>query len=212
MKIFSIKNIEKGFTLIEMMAVLALLAILGTIFMNSGYQETKIRNALLTDSEDVSITIIDMQNRSSSFIRDNLLDTVGYGVFIDLSNPSKIETFYKTKDNNFTSNEVMNAQKPTNDLIFNGGNHISRICFNSDTNYCYNSIDTKMVLFFVKPKPYVNFATYDPNSDTYITEIPGTTESINQVCIEIAPSSSNNLRHIDVSYVGQVSSSYGPCK
>lgn len=212
MKITWRQNLEKGFTLIEMMAVLALLAILGTVFMNSGYQETKIRNALLTDSEDLSISIIDMQNRAASFIKGNVSDTIGYGVFIDLSNPSKIETFYKIQDANFDSNEVAGGQKPTSDLIFTNGNHISRICLNGSVDaYCYDSsASAKIALYFVKPKPYTFFSFF--NGTSYDNVVPGSTDFINHVCLEISPTSGVDYRHVDVYYIGQVSSSYGKCQ
>jgi prepilin-type N-terminal cleavage/methylation domain-containing protein len=206
------QNLEKGFTLIEMMAVLALLAILGTVFMNSGYQETKIRNALLTDSEDLSIGVVDMQNRAASFIKGNVSDTVGYGVFIDLDNPSKIETFYKIRDADFDLSEVAGGQKPTSDLIFTNGNHISRICLNSGTGYCYDSsTNAKIALYFVKPKPYTNFA-FSSDGLIYSYTVPSTFDSINHVCLEIAPASGTDYRHVDVYYIGQVSSSYGKCQ
>ena len=212
MKIIWRQNLEKGFTLIEMMVVIALIAILGGIFMNSGYQETKIRNALLTDSEDLSISTIDMQNRASSFIKGNISDVVGYGLFSDLSSPSKVETFYKTGDQNFNSSEVSGVQKPTGDFIFSNGNHISRICLNSGTSNCFNSSSgAKIVLYFLKPKPYTNFA-FSSDGLTYYSTLPNTSESISHVCFEIAPAAGTDFRHVDVYYIGQVSSSYGQCQ
>ncbi|MEI6352860.1 MAG: prepilin-type N-terminal cleavage/methylation domain-containing protein [Candidatus Nomurabacteria bacterium] len=206
MKLFSKNHEMGGFTLIEMMVVISILAVLGSIFMNSGYSQNKIRNALLTDSEDLSITVSDMQNRTSSFVMQNKVsDVVGYGVYIDTANASKIETFYKIKDSNFSSTEIASGrQTPDSDLILTEGNHIGRICLNG----CSTKTVSQAVIYFVKPKTYSNVSFNDGSG--YVSLFNNI--SINHTCLEIAPPSGTDLRHVDIYYIGQVSSGFGPCQ
>ena len=77
-------NLEKGFTLIEIMMVIALLAILSSIFLGSGYRQNQIRKSLLTGSIDLATVLQDMQSRAASFVLGNdNVNNVGYGVFFD---------------------------------------------------------------------------------------------------------------------------------
>ena len=76
-------NLEKGFTLIEIMVVIALIAILSSIFFGSGYRKNQVRNSLLTDSIDLATTLQDMQSRAATFVLgNNVNNNVGYGVFL----------------------------------------------------------------------------------------------------------------------------------
>ncbi len=211
MKIISNKYDSKGFTLIEMMTVLALMAILGSIFMNSGYKRNQIRNSLLTDSEDLSITLSDMQNRTTSFVEglNPPQDLIGYGIFIDTSSPFKIETFYKTKNVEFGPDDISaDQQKPISDLILTAGNYIKRICLN---NSCERYLSEEIAIYFVKPKPYANFAIPSENV-SYISTVVDNGPQIENVCVEISSTQGEDLRHVDIFYIGQISSSYGPCQ
>lgn len=212
MKIIFNKYDLKGFTLIEMMTVLAVMAILGSIFLNSGYKKNQIRNSLLTDSEDLSITLSDMQNRTTSFVEglNPPKDLIGYGIFIDTLNPSKIETFYKTINTDLKSNEISSdKEKPVSDLVLTGGNYVKRICLNNNCEI----FPEKIAIYFVKPKPHTNFAI--PSTDgSYISTISSDQDSsqIDHACIEIISASGEDSRHVDIFYIGQISSSYGPCQ
>ena len=79
---FRIEKKIKGFTLIEIMVVLALIAILGSITIMSDYKTNKYKNSLLVDTEAVSIDIRDMQNRTSNFLQDTIVNNIGYGIFL----------------------------------------------------------------------------------------------------------------------------------
>lgn len=213
MKIYK-DNLKKGFTLIEIMVVIALFATLSAISLGSGYRQNQIRNSLLTDSVDLAISLQDMQTRSSSFISSNEnSNSVGYGLFFDSMDPGNIQSFYKS-EGQFSSVDVPNISvaKPDQDLILNYGNKVGKICLNGCSNF--NSNNTKLAIFFIKPKPYANFSVLDTNGVTYATTInaSGTNVQIVHACLEIDPTSGNEYRHVDIYKVGQISSAYGPCE
>lgn len=208
------KNFEKGFTLIEIMVVIALLATLSSIFLGSGYRENQIRKSLLTDSIDLATTLQDMQSRSATFILGNdNVNNVGYGVFFDNLSPEKIESFYKA-EGQFSSSDIPNSSipKPGEDLILNYGNKIGNICLNGCSTY--NSKTTKLAVFFVKPKSYANFSVLSSDGVTYTTTVnkAGVEVPIVHACLELTPTSGTDYRRIDIYKVGQISATYGQCQ
>ena len=207
-------NLEKGFTLIEIMVVIALLAILSSIFLGSGYRQNQIRKSLLTDSIDLATVLQDMQSRAASFVLGNdNVNNVGYGVFFDNLSSEKIESFYKAKGP-FSSLDIPNSSlpKPGEDLILNYGNKIGNICLNGCSTY--NSKNTKLAIFFVKPKSYANFSVLSDDGVTYTTTVTqgGVEVPIVHACLELNPTSGADYRHVDIYKVGQISSAYGQCE
>lgn len=206
-----IRSNLKGFTLVEIMVVLSIIIILGGITISGDYRTNKIRNSIMIDTESIATDIRDMQNRTASFVQNTSFNNVGYGVFFDIKNPLKTETFYKL-NGDFDITEVLNSNslKPTDDFILSEGNYIKRICLNG----CYNKIinpNGKLAIFFVKPKPYVNFS-YSDDGLTYYKNLYPIENAITHACVEIK--SQNNLftKRIDIYYIGQISYSYGSCE
>jgi prepilin-type N-terminal cleavage/methylation domain-containing protein len=208
-KIFFINKLEKGFTLVEILAVLSLIAILGGIMISSDYRSVQTRNSLLTDAEAVGQELRDMQNRTTSFVEVEGVSNVGYGVYFDLLNPVKVQSFYKMNANEFGSDEVpgSSAANPAEDLIFNVGDRINRICLNGN---CSNTT-SKLAIYYMKPRPYTHFARSD-DGISYSDKLANSGEIINHACIEIVPSSGVDIRRVDVYYIGQISFSYGACE
>lgn len=207
-------NFEKGFTLIEIMVVIALLAILSSIFLGSGYRQNQIRNSLLTDSVDLATTLQDMQSRAATFILGtNNSNNVGYGVFFDNLDSGRIESFYKS-EGQFSSSDIPNSSiaKPGQDLILNYGNKIGNICLNGCTTF--NSKNTKLAIFFVKPKSFANFSVLSNDGVTYTTTVTqaGVAVPIIHACLELDPTSGTEYRHVDIYKVGQISAAYGQCQ
>ncbi len=207
-------NFEKGFTLIEIMTVVALLAILSSIFLSSSYRKNQVRNSLLTDSVDLATSLQDMQSRAATFVTGNdNVNNVGYGIFFDNLDPGRIESFYKS-EGQFSSVDIPNASlpKPDQDIILNYGNKIATICLNGcDT---FKSQTTKLAIFFVKPKSYANFSVLSEDGVTYTTTVNQSDVDIpiTHACLELEPTDAVEYRHIDVFRVGQISAAYGPCQ
>lgn len=207
-------NLEKGFTLVEIMVATSLIAILSSIFFGSGYRQNQIRNSLLTDSVDLATTIQDMQSRAATFVLgENNANNVGYGVFFDSSDPGKIESFYKS-EGQFSANEIPNSSipKPEADIILNYGTTIGNICLNGCSTFSSNS--TKLAVFFVKPKSYANFSVLSTNGVTYTTTVlqGGIETPIVHACLDLVPTGGTEYRHIDIYKVGQISAAYGQCQ
>lgn len=208
---FELKKEIKGFTLIEIMVVLALIAILGSITIMSDYKTNKYKNSLLVDTEAVSIDIRDMQNRTSNFLQDTIVNNIGYGIFFDLNNRLRTETFFK-KEGDFDISELssVNSMKPIDDFIFNSNNSIKRICLNGcSTKELYPQ--GKLAIYFIKPRPYAYFS-YSDDGLTYYTNLYPSYNAINHACIEIFSEGISDVRRIDVYYIGQISFSYGNCE
>lgn len=208
---FELKKEIKGFTLIEIMVVLALIAILGSITIMSDYKTNKYKNSLLVDTEAVSIDIRDMQNRTSNFLQDTIVNNIGYGIFFDLNNRLRTETFFK-KEGDFDISELssVNSMKPIDDFIFNSNNSIKRICLNGCST---KELDPqgKLAIYFIKPRPYAYFS-YSDDGLTYYTNLYPSYNAINHACIEIFSEGISDVRRIDVYYIGQISFSYGNCE
>lgn len=206
------KNIGKnfsGFTLIELLVTLSIIAILSGIVISSNYSTNKARNALMVDTDLLASTIRDMQNRSASFVVNPLVNNLGYGVFMDLNNPLKVETFYKLVAGNFDSNtEIPSGNKPADDFIFNPGISLKKICLNGcNTKQILPA--GKLAIYFLGPKPYAYFS-YSDNGLNYYNQLGG--QAINQACLEIESQIlPNDTRKLEIYYIGQISFSYGKC-
>lgn len=211
MKSNLIKAKLKGFTLVEIMIVLSIIVILGGVTISSDYKTNKTRNSLLVDTEAVATELRDMQNRTTSFVQSPVVNNIGYGVFFDIRNPLKTETFYKL-EGDFDVSELIaiNSLKPADDFIFTVGNYIKRICLNGCNTKQIDS-QGKLALYFIKPRPYTNFS-YSDDGLTYHTNLYPTYASINHACIEIGAEGISDVRRIDVYYIGQISFGFGGCE
>jgi hypothetical protein len=213
-KYFS-KKLNRGFTLVEIMVVIAIFAILGSLMLDTSFSSRKRINALSLDNDSIALEIRDMQNRTLSFI-DNGNNNIGYGIYFDLTNPNTVRTFYKYSNQDFNSIEIptSTSDNPTDDLIFSLSGKINKICLNGVLTNCDSDLSfKKLALFFIKPKQYANFYISNDGSSFYNktkNDINGA--PITQACIELATGQSDEYRHIDIFYVGQISTSAGPCK
>lgn len=198
----------RGFTLVEIMVVISIIAIIGGALAGFDYKKNQVRNTLLSDSESLAFSVRDMQNRTSSFISNEAFPNSGYGAFFNLSNPSIIEFFYKNNSQFFSDTELSlsSSGKPDDDLFLSSGNHISKICLNN----CGTQVD-KLAIYFIKPKPYAYFS-YLGYGGSYHSVI-GQDTPINKVCIEISGGADEiEKRRIEVYYIGQISFSYEGCQ
>lgn len=199
------KNL-KGFTLVEIMLVLAIIMVLGGTLVSTNLQQVRTRSGLLTDSSSLAMEVRDMQNRTTSFLKSENIQNLGYGIYIDKLNPSKVESFYKLTNTDFAPSEVPStSNKPTEDFILNNGNRITKICLNN----C-NHTTTKLAIYFIKPRPYAYFSSSDDGLSYDRALNNG--DQIDNVCIEIRPDRTDIVRKVQVYYIGQVSFSDGPCQ
>ncbi len=211
MKSRFIKNKLKGFTLIELMVTLSIIMILGGITISSSYKENKIKNSILLDTESVAISIRDMQNRTINFTQNPMFNNIGYGVFFNIKNSLKVETFYKL-DGDFKTTELSGSEniRPSDDFIFTPGNYIRRICLNGCSVKVLDN-DDKLAVYFVKPKQYANFS-YSEDGLNYYKYLYPSNQLINNVCIEIGAEASNDIRKLYISYIGQIFFNSGYCE
>jgi len=197
-----------GFTLIELMVTLSIITLLGGIVMSSSLSDNRKRDSVLADSTNLVVTLRDMQNRTTSFIENTQVNNVGYGVFLNLTAPNKIETFYKTGGDDFDASEVLNTNQPSVSSILNTGDYISKICLNG----CSNGTAQKVAIYFVRPDPYATFAYLNGSTYTTKIKIAGEDKIVNHVCIEISPDSGSVAhQRVDIYYIGQISFSSGEC-
>lgn len=200
-----------GYSMMEMLMVLAIIAIMSTMALSASLRYNKVLSSLLNDVNSISMLVRDMQNRTSSFVTAdvNSVPAVGYGVFVDLNAQNKIDPFYKTINGAFRPSEAI-APRPDQSLILDSGNYISRICINGCSTY---SGASKVAIYFIRPRSYMNFSVPDPNnSSIYINNVPGKTDNINKVCLEISSVTGKYKKRIDMHYVGQVSFASGACE
>lgn len=205
------KRKYKAFTLIELLVVLSIIAILSGVLISGDYANNKARNNLLTDMDLLATNFRDIQNRTTSFIQDNLVKNIGYGMYLDLSSPTVVSSFYKTSPGDFISSgagselPLLTSNKPIEDFIFQTNDYLKRICLNG----CNTKTTNKLAIYYFSPKPYSYFS-YSDDGLTYDTNLSGAT--INKVCLEVASKIlPNDLRHLDIYYIGQISFGYGPC-
>ena len=97
-------------------------------------------------------------------------------------------------------------------MILNYGNKVGKVCLNGCANF--NSRNTKLAIFFVKPKSYANFSVLSNDGVSYTTTINqlGVEVPIVHACLEITPTEGTEYRHIDIYRVGQISAAYGQCQ
>jgi prepilin-type N-terminal cleavage/methylation domain-containing protein len=207
------KNL-KAFTLIELMIVLALISILSTISLGGDTTSMRASNNLLDDTSAIAMDVRDLQNRTASFVKSDSVDNIGYGIFFDLNNNRKTESFYKIHDDDFKLDEVPVSQStsPIDDYVLNQQDSIKRICINGCSKKSLLPKDdgngAKVAIYFKKPKPYAYFS-FSEDGLNYNSSVGGS--SISHVCIEIYNDKLQDSRHIDVYYIGQVAFSADGC-
>lgn len=211
--------LSRGFTLVELMVVLSIFAILGTLSLDINNNSRRRDAVLSTDSTSFALEIRDMQNRTLSFVNDinAPAGTNGYGVYINASNDYLIQSFYRSSAGNaFTSYDIpgVSSNKPSSNIVLSNANKINKICLNGDcANYnTTNLAFSKLAIFFVKPKQYANFYISNDGATFYSkTQNNPSGIAISEVCIELN-SSQNEYRNISVNYLGQISDNSGKCK
>jgi prepilin-type N-terminal cleavage/methylation domain-containing protein len=216
MKKKSFKDFKNGFTLPEIMVVLALFAILAATALNSNFGSRKQISALTNDSLSLSLEIRDMQTRTLSFVNDSNSPSNynGYGVYFDLVNANTIKTFYNTGSLiSFNFSDISSLfNLPSEKIVFTNPDYISRICLNSDCKNSNQNLDfTKLAISFIKPRQYAIFFVSKDGIDFRKTLESGGPTNISSVCIEMA-TGQNYFRNIYVNYAGQISESVGMCK
>ena len=206
MNFFYKKYKIQGFSLVEMIIVLLLISVLSVTFLRTGYRKDLIRNYLFTDTENVSGLLNNLRNKNNSYLENNIKDISGYGIYVDINNSSKVESFYKFSKSDFNKNDiVVDRQKPIQDLILSNGDYISKICLND----CNTKSVSQIAVFLNKSKDYFNFSYFNEDKFDYFSSIEE--KGISSVCVEISSQDKLEIRHIDIYYIGQTSASYGPC-
>ena len=215
------KNLQKGFTLVEIIVVIGLFAILGSTLLDFNFNSRKRINALIVDTDNLALEIRDMQNRTLSFTGD-ASSYNGFGIYLDMSQPTFAKTFYKniTSTNNFITSDIPDLNTPTDNLVFSLANKINRIIlYASDSSGTMLATDekNKLAIFFIKPKAYTHFYFGNSSGSSFEfknslpTPIGTRLQNINKACIEMT-SSQNEFRHINIFYIGQISQAAGKCK
>ena len=176
------KNFLKAFTLIELLISVSLIGILASVLFNNSFQTTKYRNLLANDADKMALYIRDVQNISANFYYSSS-SVLGYGVYIDKAS-STISSFYLDTINIINKDKKIENYK---DLILDQENYISKI---ATTNLSTSSIH------FLRPKlkAYING-----------------TSTISKICIEIKSNKIDDVRKVEVYYVGQISTGFGNC-
>lgn len=199
----------KGYTLIELTVALVMLSLMGIFLLSSSLRINKTRSSLIMDSDTISSLIRSMQNKTTSFVLAEGVENVGYGVFFNINNNFKVESFYKLSEEEFDAVEILSPRKPEVDFVLSGGNYIKKICIND----CAETT-SRAAIYFLKPRPYAKFAIF--NGISYSTTTTSTKEPITKICIEInSPSKGkrgSESRYIEVYSIGQISFSNGFCQ
>lgn len=209
-KIVRLADTIKGYTLIELLLVLAIISIFSVAAIATSFRYNQLASSLLNDVHSVNMYIREMQNKTASFVAADQVSNIGYGVFLDLDNKNKIESFYKSNTGIFSPGEAT-APKPGESLLLDPDNYFSKICINGCSSY---SGARKVAIYFLKPKSYAIFSIPEVKntSGNYIDTIPDTYTKINKVCLEISSYNGDYKRRIDIHYVGQISFASGPCQ
>lgn len=208
--LFLNKNLlSKGFTLVEILLVISLLILLTIGISGFDYSKNKIRTAMIDDTQSISFSVRDVQNKSANSFKEESFDSAGYGAFFNLEDSNRVDFFYKNKNLTFSDLELSATgnQSPEEDLFLTEGNTISRICLND----CSHTT-SKLAIYFLSPKPYAFFAALADNGSYLNTVSQNDNTIINKACIEISPRKDVEKRHVDIYHIGQISFASGPCQ
>lgn len=215
---FKIPKATKGFTLIELMVVVAIFAILTTVIM---YKNSDFNNSfLLTDvTYDVALTIrqaqvygLNVKNSGKGTVTQSGFNS-GYGVYLDAStiqnnslvffadifpDPSPLVPAPTSGNYSYDGqNELLNT------FALTKGYRIARFCAatsaNASVEYCSDStigrVLNKLAIVFVRPNP-----------DAYITDSNATSPTYySKATLTIVSPDGTKLKTVRVTTAGQIS-------
>ena len=165
------ENLEKGFTLLELLVVIALMGIIYSVTL-SNYNGMNKSIELQNTAYNVALSIRETQvyginkKLDSGSFSDG--DPYPFGIQIDTDNSAEIVIFRDRDptDNNFDGGCQSNIIECERFIKFNGGNHISRIRVKSAGGGWLN-FSGKLNILFKRPNPDAKIVDDSDSANIY---------------------------------------------